>query len=338
MPLLSIRHEKSELKSFEVERRLRVGVLSNPRSGGNKKGGPKVRTVLAKWPETLHREAVNPHEVSVALSDFAANGVTLVVINGGDGTASAVLTAIGRDRLFPHLPLLALLCAGTTSMLARDVGISGSPEVALQRVLLWAHSPDDNLAVRSRPFLRVLRDTQLPPLYGMFFGAGAICQGIRAFHSRDNPMGWRGELMPALTMLRLLLSMLRNDQSAVPPLLTRTGLDGRPAMERSNLLVLVSTLERLFLGMHPYWGKEEGPLRYTAIDPGARFLLRVLPSMFRLSKNHYVSAEYGYLSHNVHQVLLDMNGEFTLDGELYEVGIGPVSITSAGTARFLVGC
>ena len=158
MPGLTTRQERSGPKVFDAGYRLRVGVLSNPRSGGNKKGGPLVRAVLANWPETVHREAVNPQEVSAALNDFAGNGVELIVINGGDGTASAVLTAIGRDLLFSRPPLLALLCAGTTSMLARDVGVGGSPAAVLQRLLIWAQSPDASFAVRPRPYLRVQRD------------------------------------------------------------------------------------------------------------------------------------------------------------------------------------
>ena len=314
---------------------LRVGLLSNPRSGGNKKGGNGVRTVLAKWPDLMHREAFTPEGVSQALADFAKNSVELIIINGGDGTVHAALTAIGNDQIYSRPPLLALLCAGTTSMLARDVGITGSPATALPRVLEWAKSTNSSLTVRTRPVMRVLRTSQLPPLFGMFFGAGAICQGIKIFHRRDNPMGWRGELMPAFTMLRLLLAILGKNYEKVVPLLTRTRLNGSPAEQRADLLVLISTLERLFLGMRPYWGKEDGPLRYTAVGVEPKSLLQVLLSLFRSQQSHHATPTNGYFSHNVQEVQLEMAGDFTLDGELYPAGKGPITITSAGTAMFL---
>jgi hypothetical protein len=169
----------------------------------------------------------------------------------------------------------------------------------------------------------------------MFFGAGAICQGIRLFHNRDNAMGWRGELMPAFTMFRLLLSILSRDRGKLPPLLTSTGLDGRPPEQRADLLVLVSTLERLFLGMRPYWGREAGPLHYTAVGTESKWLLRVVAATLRGGKSGQATPANGYSSHNVREVQLDMNGDFTLDGELYTAGEGPLTIAAAGPAMFL---
>ena len=316
-------------------RSLRVGVLSNPRSGGNKRGGKGIRDVLAKWPDVIQRDAFTQEGVAKALVDFSQSGVELVVVNGGDGTVQAALTSIGNNEIYSSPPLFALLCAGTTSMLARDVGIKGSPSAALPRVLEWAEATNTSLTVRARPVLQVQRSSQQPSLFGMFFGAGAICQGIKIFHHRDNPMGWRGEMMPAFTMLRLLLAILCKDHEKVPPFLTRTSLNGRPAEQRADLFVLVSTLERLFLGMRPYWGKEDGPLRYTAVGVEPKRLPRVLISLFRSRKSRHATPANGYFSHNVQAVKLDMEGDFTLDGELYSVGGGPVTITSAGTAMFL---
>jgi hypothetical protein len=246
-----------------------------------------------------------------------------------------VLTVIGNEGLFPRPPLLALLCAGTTSMLPRDVGLTGSPAAALPRVLAWAKSQDAGLVVRSRPVLRVRRSPHHPPLYGMFFGAGAICQGIKAFHSRDNPMGWRGELMPAVTMLRLLLAILFKQPGVVPPLLTKTGFDGHPPERREQLFVLITTLERLFLGLRPYWGTENGPLKYTAVGADPKCLLRVLVSLFGSRRSPRAIPENGYTSHNVHEIDLEMAGDFTLDGELYAAEGGTVRIVAAGPVRFL---
>ena len=196
---------------------LKVGVLTNPRSGGNKKKGRAVARLLVNWPEGMHREAFEMGGISKALSDFSSEGIDLLVVNGGDGTVQAILTILGNEKIFARPPLLSLLCAGTTSMLPRDVGVTGSPVAALQRILEWSQSMNKDLVVRTRSILRVQRDAET--LYGMFFGAGAICEGIRIFHSKDNPMGWRGQLMPMLTMMRLLLAIFCN---RVPPFMNNT--------------------------------------------------------------------------------------------------------------------
>ena len=329
-----VKSSESVLDYYETGRCLQVGVLTNPRSGANKKGLGEILSVLDKWPDVLHREASTPEEMTEVLHSFARNGVELVVINGGDGTIHAVLTAIGLDEIFTRPPLFSLLCAGTTSMLPLDVGIAGSPAVALSRILKWAESPDESLTILSRTVLKVSRAAQ-QPLLGMFFGAGAICQGIKTFHSGVNPMGWRGELMPGLTLLRMLLAIFFNDHAKVPPVLTKPSFDGCTQEEKLNLVVLITTLDRLFLGMRPYWGTEDGPLRYTAIEAKPKCLLRALPSLFKGRKSRYVKSSNGYSSLNAHEVQLEMAGDFTLDGELYAVGEGGVTISSAGPFMFL---
>ena len=323
------------LNRFEEGSCLRVGVLTNPRSGGNKKGLSEIRSLLAKHPDVLHREEFTPEGISDALSDFSKNGVEMVVINGGDGTVHAALTTIGRGDAFSKPPLLALLCAGTTSMLPRDVGIKGPSVEALSQVLRWARSTDEKLGLLPRHVLEVKRGAGQPPLFGMFFGAGAITQGIKLFHRGVNPMGWRGEIMPGLTLLRMLVAILRKDHSKVPPLLARARLDNQPSKESATLLVLISTLERLFLGMRPYWGEEGGPLHYTAINSDSKKLFRVLPSLFSRQNNRYATPENGYISHNLNEVELEMDRDFTLDGELYESGQEPVVIRPAGPFAFL---
>ncbi len=321
--------------SYENGSCLHVGVLTNPRSGGNKNGFTEIHDLLAKWPDVLHREAFTPESMTEALADFSRNGVDLVVINGGDGTIHAVLTAIGRDEIFTKPPLLALLCAGTTSMLPRDVGVKGTPVFALQRILKWAESTDSSLTVLPRHVLRVQSASHKQPLFGMFFGVGAICQGIKAFHSGVNPMGWRGELMPGLTLLRMLLAILFKNQEKVPPLLTRTHLNGRPQEEGTYLFVFISTLNRLFLGMRPFWGTEDEPMHYTAVGAKHKCLLRVLPALYRGQKNRHTKGANGYFSHNVQEVKLEMEGDFTIDGELFNSGEGAVTIGPAGPVMFL---
>ena len=148
-------------------------------------------------------------------------------------------------------------------------------------------------------------------------------------------MGWRGEIMPGITLLRMLVAILRKYHSKVPPLLIKARLDKQAKQESATLLVLISTLERLFLGMRPYWGEEGAPLHYTAISSESKNLFRVLPSLFSRRKNRYATPENGYISHNLNEVELEMDSDFTLDGELYESGQEPVVIRPAGPFAFL---
>lgn len=326
----------ADVEAFHAQgRTLRAGVLTNPLSGGNKNGeGRAVRDVLSRWPEVLQHDACTPAEIAAALHAFAEKKIELLVINGGDGTIQAVLTILHNEKPFSHPPLLALLHAGTTSMLPRDVGVAGGLGDALVKILEWAQSERSDLNVQTRHILRVERAGESSQC-GMFFGAGAITQGIRIFHGTDNPKGRRGQLMPAITILRLLLAIRTGNRKQLKPLVTRTSLDGDAPVQRSDTFALISTLDRLFLGMRPYWGKEDGPLRYTAVAYKPKRLMRVMFSLLRGLKSPHAIPKYGYTSHNPKEVCLEMDGEFTLDGELFDAGAGQVSVTAAGPALFL---
>jgi len=314
----------------------RIGVLINPYSGGNKNGLTAVRQTIAQYPRTSQCDVRKPPEVLAALEDFARRGVELVIVNGGDGTVQAVLTALFHNRPFETMPLLAVLQSGTTSMTARDVGFSGSPVKALEKIFRWADTGAGDPRIVERPVLRV----QAPghdPRYGMFFGTAGIYQGIEYFHRNVNARGLKGELGPGLTIARFLwsASLRRSDFiSAVPITIT---VDNQPAQELDCIVLLISTLERLFLGLYPYWGDEKAPLHFTALRNRPRRLMQSLPYILRGRKSRRIRPGNGYYSHNASKIRLNLDSGFTLDGQLYmpENSREPTEVQSGAVAAFL---
>lgn len=327
----------SFLSNFAAGEPPRLGVLNNPLSGGNRKGLGAVRKILAAYPEVCHREVLTPADVASALVDFSRQEVNIVAVNGGDGTIQAVLTVLCHQKPFETMPCLAVLRAGTTSMTAGDVGLKGSREQALRRLLLWAEGGEGEVGILHRQVLRVQVDPHQNPVYGMFLGAASIYQGIQFFHDRLNRRGFRGEWAPGLTIALFLLAVASKRGDYVAPVPMTVGLDQRPPERREYLLLMISALERLFLGLRPFWGREERTLHYTAVEARPQHLLRALPSLMRGRKNRYGTPEYGYFSHNVQEVQLTFNGGFTLDGELYKTGahLEPVVVQNGGKVSFL---
>ena len=197
--------------------RLRIGLISNPLSAGNRNRLGPVERMLAGPRRPLHRQAVDPQEVKAAIRDFAASGVNLVAVNGGDGTIHAVLTALFTAEWPDGRPFLALLRAGGTSMIARDVGLPGSRLQGLSRLLGWAYAGGGAASLVKRPVLRLEWEKGGEPMYGMFFGAGAIYEGIKFCQTRVYTKGVGGELAAGLTLLRFLLAAVRGDRRNVPP-------------------------------------------------------------------------------------------------------------------------
>jgi len=320
----------------EPGQRPHIGVLINPLSGGNLNGLGSIRRIIRDNPGVIHRDVQTPREVLDALLDFARRNVDLLAVNGGDGTVQAVLTNLFLHQPFSAMPLLAVLQSGTTSMTARDVGFSGSRVKSLQKLFKWADTGDGEPKVVQRPVLQV----QAPghqTYYGMFFGASAIYQGIEYFHRKVNTKGLRGELGPGITILRFLWSAVRQRSGFIPPIPVSVTIDDKQAQNFDSFVVLVSTLERLFLGIHPYWGVESGPLHYTAVRAYPQHLLMALPALLRGRHSRIGTNENGFYSHNAHEIKLSLGGGFTLDGQLYtpESQEKPTVVRYGGVANFI---
>lgn len=326
-----------------ADRPLRIGLITNPGSGRNRKGLGEVQRLCANIPDGGYHEARNPAEIAAALVELSGFGPDLLAVNGGDGTVQAVLTALFQNHPFDQTPLLALLPGGTTNMTAGDVGLKGRMPGALQRLLKLRTSDTLRALVQQRPILKVDIGSREQPRFGMFFGAGAIITGIEYCHQKVHSKGFRDGIAPGICTLRLLLAMARNDpRYATPAPMTITTINTN-AHSRSSAgqqdyhLVLASPLERLFLGLRPYWGHDHGAFYFSALRAHPAHPLRALPPLFWGRAGRLATPENGYFSEKVDALELDLDGPITLDGEIYHASrsSGPVRVTVGGWASFL---
>lgn len=314
-----------------------IAVISNRNSGHNRDRLGAVERVLDGDPRFRHFITEAAADVPAVLAALAEAPPRLLVINGGDGTAAEVFARL-LDRFAPaDAPLLALLPGGTANMTAGDVGIRGALPGALRRLRAWAaadgHFP---AAIVERHVLRVAVGAEAPRC-GMFFGAGVILQATAYAHRELHARGLRDDFSLGLGMVRTLWGLLRRDPEFWQPLPVAVRSDADAALHCDALILAISTLDRLFLGLRPFWGGEAGPLRWSLIEARARGLLRRFPGILRGRPGRAVSPDAGYHSHRAARITLEMDGSFNLDGEIVPVSrtAGPVTITAAGPLRFL---
>lgn len=316
---------------------LRLGILNNRHSGGNRKNPDAFREFQQAHPQIAHCDIRTPQEVAEALDEFAHQGINVVAVNGGDGTAQAVLSALLQRNSFERLPLVALLRAGTTNMIAADVGLRRTPTKALDQLLAWIRKGGDKSDILIRPILRLQIISRAEPLFGMFFGAGLIYPAI--LHSRQHlhPWGLSGAWGSRLALLYFLTAMLRRDRKIITSTRIEVSLDGQPLEKHKCAILLISTLEQLLLGMRPYWGAETAPLHYTSIQTNPKRLMRSLPLLLRGKRNKHMAPECGYISHNASEIHLALQGGFTLDGEMFmpEEARGPLTLSEGGQISFI---
>jgi len=315
-----------------------VGLISNPNSGRNRKHLRAIERIVANHPRVHHCPTPGAADIPAALSMLAERSVEVLAINGGDGTVARVLTHLLEDAPFERLPLIALLPGGTTNMNAGDVGLRGGIVSAVQRLCRWADDDRCEGRLLRRAILRVDPGAGQSVAYGMFFGTGAIIHGIEYCRASIHTRGVANEIGPGLAMARTLWGIARGDRRFARSVAVSVALDGAPPARAEDILILlVSSLERLFLGMRPYWGKEDEPLHVSMIRAGAEHLLRNLPALLRGKPGHHAGVAAGYRSRNVGRISLTLDGPYTLDGEMYQASrrAGPVIITDGGPVTFI---
>ncbi len=316
----------------------KVAMISNPGSRGNRKLLRKIESMLGGYPLIQHRITENSDAIGCVLADLARQSIGVLAINGGDGTAAAVLAHLLRASPFEQPPNVVLLPGGTANMSAGDVGMRGNLLRAVTRLGEWTKGKHRNSQLLRRAVLRVQPGPDQAASYGMFMGAGIIMQGTDYAHREIHSRGLGDQLSLGLGLVRTVWGWLRHDPQFYQPVQLAYALDdAAPTAEQDTVLLLVSTLQRLFLGIRPYWGQEPGALRLSLIRDHPAHFLRAFPAVLRGRPNRFVSAQGGYLSHNAQQIKLYMDGSYNLDGEIFlaQRTAGPVIISNAGEITFI---
>lgn len=322
---------------------VRVVMISNPTSGNNRKWQARVEARLAAYPQLRHHVTRSLSEAAVLLPQLATDRPDVLVINGGDGTIAAALGLILEHWPVEGQPLVMVLPGGTANMTAGDIGMAASHRRAMRRFFRWLdHGAPLDGEIRARHIMRVEGAADGVTRYGMFLGTGAVMQATRYAHANVHSRGLGGEISLGLTLIRAIWGLMRQDPRFYQPthvrLTLRDAAGHAVTRARAPMLILVaSTLERLFLGIRPFWAPRGAVIGLTAIRSGARRFARAILSLLRGRPNRHVTAENGYESFRADRIELVCAGDLNLDGEIFATaGEGrPLVITAAGPVRFL---
>jgi len=314
-----------------------IGVLHNPLSGRNKRQPLFFQAVYARHPEVQHAEVTTPADIMKAMETFAHKQVNLVVVNGGDGTIQATIDALFNFRHFSEMPLLAIIPAGTANMIAGDVGLGKYEKATLENLLSWMKSSSPAIDIINRPILRIRLPSQQRPIHGMFFGAGAIYHGTKMGWETKHTIGRLGEWGAGLILVKFLLALATGSRKGLQPVMVGVSTGESTTKYEEYLVLLVTTLERLFLGMRPFWSSTSGPLRFTSVKVPYRYLWRVLPSLIRGKSHPLATTDHGYVSENLSEIRLVLNSGFVLDGEVHLLPQSeePLTLELAGELSFV---
>lgn len=318
---------------------MRIGVLSNLRAGGSGDRAAKVVEHLARYPDIVHVETSDERRAPDGVRELAEAGVEILVVNGGDGTLQRTLTEVlcatspfrrpGDERELPSgagLPMIAPLRSGRTNMTAYDIGSPRDARIAIDRLVARATGGRIQESIVRRAALRMKLEPDSVDHWGTFFGVGVIYRGTLLTH-RIFPKGraqgvFGSTVVTAGLIARALTGRAPATRDGEDPLTIdpmTVWLDGDLLPAGEFQLLMATTLQRLFAGIRPFWGKGPGGIRFTALGPGClrhpKQIARVLRG--RVPKNR-PEEDALFESRNVEKVELTLDCGISLDGEMFD--------------------
>ena len=260
---------------------------------------------------------------------LAHDAVGTVGVVGGDGTASATLTAISRAWGDRPLPRIALLRGGSMNTVANALGTGkGSAIDLLERALLVLRSPGLQRTC-FRPVLRVGGER-----LGFLFGTG-VWYGYLAETYRAGPPGI-AEYVSVLT--RLFASAAVNGEMVrriVKPAPTSVRLRDSEWPRAPYLCIAAGTVPDVGFRVQPFHRAFDcdDKFQLLAVHGSARDVLRAMPGLW-LGR--------GLAEHTAHQTLTSFAElhaeqgfvEYSVDGDVDTLR-GPLKIELGPRFEFL---
>ncbi len=313
-----------------------VALLSNPRSTGNRTILPRVRSFCARHGDIFHYEVESVEQIGAALRTIARVGPRILVINGGDGTVQTTLTELYHGGHFGAAPPpVAVLPNGKTNLIALDLGATGDPIVALERVMAIARGGVQEQHVVSRELISLSHDEGLGvvdprPVLGMFLGGAGLADSILYCRNKIYPLGLPNGLSHVLTAVAVLLSLVFGIRAAfLPPAPSpvKVSLIRQGQIQGRFSLLIVTTLQRMLLGSSTSASHSRmGALQLMVVDQNPLAFVRAV-----------FAAVFGRLGRDVMTgVHVERGDEIRIEGERSSVILdGEIFQARAGSAIVL---
>jgi diacylglycerol kinase (ATP) len=308
-----------------------IGIITNPHSKANKKMPARGRLLGYIVGQFGNLEITNSVEdLGRVAALFLEQKIEILAINGGDGTISRTLTAFIRAYGSEPLPKILVLRGGTMNMLADNLGIRGSPEEILVRML----ECESGLRPRQTMALATLL---VGGQYGFLFGNGFVARYLAAFYKRKT--GPIGALWLIVKIYMYWLFHMTRYKDFVRDEVFRLLFDGIETPEPfASVAMMVSTVERIPLGLRlfPWALRKAAQFQFFALKIPAKHLPWRLPLAFLRNSPGHCLGKWSKLASSV--VISSANGlqPYTLDGELFEAPAGRLAIEVGPIVQFVI--
>ncbi len=290
-----------------------IGVINNPHSRKNVKHPDRMDSLgYIVGTEGTSAATQEVKDIDGMARLFCEQDIDILAVNGGDGSASLVLTAMLREYGDKPLPQVAMLRGGTMNNVANSCGIKGTP-AGLMMNLVEKYR-------RGVPFETTFRDTlRVENRYGFIFGNGFIYEFLEALYGS----GQKTPVKTAKLLARAAVSGVVGGaftRKLFEGVNARVILDGEEIDHSSFGALAAATVREIGLRFKPFFRCEEKPGSFHVLGAICRpfSLVWSLPKAFLGRK----ISEKKMIEFVASEMVLEAQKpiKYTLDGENYHAG------------------
>lgn len=261
---------------------------------------------IAKQHGAILRDVGDFSDVDKLVEEALAANAEHVFIEGGDGTVQGILTEFLRHEKTRNLPIFTLVPGGNTNQVARNIGLKAATPQAVARAL------SQDQSINQAPLLRI-KDKMGRKYYGFLFSSGALPQVTDYTRDKLHDRGVGG----SMAVIGGILKGVSGDDGITQPTKVKLNIDadGLHKLRGPHLGTIVTTLPGLMLGLDPFWGEGERPLRVTYVAGQYQKLMRHVASLW-LGNKTKDRRQDGMYSWTANSLKYRYIGPCVLDGEL----------------------
>ena len=288
--------------------------ISNAHARAVSKTGSRIK--LSQLPAgSRHHISKSKSDLSELFKKTSQDETDHILIEGGDGTVRTVMTILLNSYTANQpLPTISILPSGTTNQIARNLGLKSISDLdkIIEKKIKRTVTPLVEIFVKGES------SDEKNPLYGFLFSTGALPHVSRFAQDKLNSNGVGGGTAVVGAVLRAVTG---DKDTLMPPekhkMCGRLSNDIVFKHKGIALGTIMTTLPTLMLGLDPFWGQEDAPLRLTWAEANSRKLGRNVAGLWAGRKKDRTND--GFYSHNIDHLKIRTKAPATLDGDFIDV-------------------
>ncbi len=312
-----------------------IALIKNPSSRLNRVDNRDFTEFADQWLGKKFVISSSIDSMMATIKHFAEMGINCIIIDGGDGTISLIMTAIYRYYPKNKIPTLVILPSGNTNLIAKDIGFGIRGVDALKRIKELAERQRLFYSVQHRYALKIeWSDGSRLPVLGMFQGTAAFTRAIQIAHSPTILKNFSHDAAVVITIVTSLLKLIffKTRDLWLKGSECSFCIDGKESNQKDCFIFLATTLQNLSHGIWPFFSQYADKDTFHYLDVKA-YPPRLLSACFALMRGKtpawLIQNKY-YLSGTAQKIALTIKEDIILDGERFDTGLNHCVYLSTG--------